>query len=819
MEEAVLVYLIRHAGQVVSREDLMREVWGVRNAQKTNVLPATIGRLRRKIEPDTTSPLYLVTVRGRGYRLELASGGDRVQPRRALKSVGGPRRNDISWETPFVGRGQELGDLARRLATGARLVTIVGAPGMGKTRLAWEYASHQTHTKFCVLTSCRTLDDTTRAIAESLGVPLRPNRDVLAQIGGVLRHLGTGLLILDNFEHLPSDVALAVQGLVRAAPGWVVIVTSRARLAVQDEVLLPLQALPAEDAQQLLRHAIADKRADAYQITQIANLLDGVPLALELAGARAVSLPLWLLRTRLSEGLAVLDSEREPGSRTLHGAIRWSWNLLSTPERLALVQLCAFEDSVRIDVAEQLLAGELDALSVLGALLDKSMISRHPSRPGRLVVYQAVREFVCADAPSTLEPARARTAQWACQWAAEHTAKFGLIPHAHLPLDEEKHNLRGVHQWLVATGDHRAIALVAHLGVLDTMGLLGGYLDLLRLTRLAFTPSGEPAVRMHLAFAKALRRDPIRARAEMDQGLAKVNHPALHIELLDCVASAELSAGNGTASVACSKEALKKCREHGISRLEPRVMNRLAGGYAELQRNDEAMETLRAVLASHPHVQEAGTLWHNLAVLHGLRNELDTSEQYLRKGRAIAERFGDESGCHTLDSGIAVALARRGDYAGAHELFEEVMQRDARLGQENMVGARLINAGIVALLCGATERSVVHLSTAEEQLIGLGHSGRRIASCRAYLAMALTHAGDKHRAESVAAHLEPGSLPQVDGALAHVALLRAGQASDDPGALESAKRCLARLSAMGPSETPSRLLLARMLEHCEAGAA
>jgi predicted ATPase/class 3 adenylate cyclase len=296
--------------------------------------------------------------------------------------------------TSFIGRDAEVSEL-RRLLGEARLVTVWGPGGIGKTSLAIEVARHETAAYpdgvwFVGLDSTSDPAQVPAAIARSLGLYDGPGRPASE---GVARFLAerTTLLVLDNFEHL-LDAAPEIPPLLRAAAGLRVIVTSRAPLRVAGEQAYPvgpLTGVGSEGAavqlfEERARSVVPGWSAgpDLPVVEAICRLLDGLPLGIELAAARTGLLPVSMIRDRLASSLPLPGSgprDLPERQRTLESAIGWSHDLLPPDRRRLLHELGAFEggfdvDQVR-DVAGSTATGD-DVLDGLVELADLSLIER-----------------------------------------------------------------------------------------------------------------------------------------------------------------------------------------------------------------------------------------------------------------------------------------------------------------------------------------------------------------------------------------------------------------------------------------------------------
>lgn len=295
----------------------------------------------------------------------------------------------------FVGRRTALRRLARTFEGGARLVTLQGVGGTGKTRLAIRYGrgwrgGYPGGVALCDLSTARSLDELVFALARVLGVQL--GADGTEALGRALGARGRALLILDNVEQLAAQVGPILDRWRQLAPETRFLVTSRAGLGVPGEVVLPLAPLSPADAAELFhsraRQSFPSYRPDPSVPTLVARL-DCLPLAIELAAARVRELTVADINERVETRLDLLDARGGRASRhlTLRAMIDWSWGLLQPSEQAVLAQLSVFEGGFSLQGVRHVVA--LEAAEVddaLRGLVDKSLVVREADDRYRLLV-------------------------------------------------------------------------------------------------------------------------------------------------------------------------------------------------------------------------------------------------------------------------------------------------------------------------------------------------------------------------------------------------------------------------------------------------
>ena len=325
---------------------------------------------------------------------------------RPLRSVERPRHNLPAQLTSFVGRETEVREVGALLAR-QRLVTLTGAGGCGKTRLALRVAEEVVGDSggevwFIELASVRDPERAASAVAAALDVPTEGARDVTGELINALRNREV-VLLLDNCEHLLDACAALVHGLLRSCAGVTVLATSREPLGIDGESVYWLPSLTVPDAGdcdptglvafesvrllveriRLQQPRFVVDASNAAAAADICRRLDGIPLALELAAARAGVLSLDELRDRLDERFRLLTSGARsalPRQRTLRALIDWSYDLLSAAEQRTLARCAVFAGSFDMDAAEAVCGrepiGVADVIDHVIALSTKSLLQR-----------------------------------------------------------------------------------------------------------------------------------------------------------------------------------------------------------------------------------------------------------------------------------------------------------------------------------------------------------------------------------------------------------------------------------------------------------
>ncbi len=414
------------------------------------------------------------------------------------------RQRDRSWSTPgsspvlgqgrtnlpaelssFVGRDRELRELSGLLST-TRLLTLTGAGGMGKTRLAFRIAANAAanypHGVWLVrLDAVADGALVCAAIAEVLDVREQPGRSLLECVTQAIgsRHL---LLVVDNCEHLIQACAELAEALLKACPQLQILATSRESLNVAGERAWSVPPLSLPEPHQVASanqlslceavrlfieralsarpsFALTDKNAPAVAL--LCRRLDGIPLAIELAAARVKALSVEEIAHRLDDCLRLLTVGSRtalPRQQTLQAAFDWSYDLLSEPERVLFRRLGVFSGGWTLETAEQVCAREgialEDVLDLLSSLVDKSLVTAE-ERDGavRYRLLETMRQYALdrLERGGEAEALRRQHAQYFLALAEQAEPQLSGAGQLHWVerLEVEHDNLRAALRWCV----------------------------------------------------------------------------------------------------------------------------------------------------------------------------------------------------------------------------------------------------------------------------------------------------------------------------------------------------------------------------------
>jgi DNA-binding winged helix-turn-helix (wHTH) protein/tetratricopeptide (TPR) repeat protein len=450
MELRLLRYLLQRRGEVVAHEELLAHVWGYASSARTRTVYSTWHRLRAALEVDPKNPRHFLTVAGEGVSLvgqaEIRQGHTNLQqPPEGL-----------------LGREAELDWLA---SCGARLVTVTGPGGVGKTRLVWEHALRQAEQAswFCGIEDLDTPAAVAQRIVQVLGLDL-PSAQATRELGAALGRRGPTTIILDNAESIEGPLAQTLTSWLEQAPQLRFLLTSREPLRWGGEQRLPLEPLPPSTARELLlaRVRMADPRFDPAEeigsqgptkerpvgrqagehgfpegkheddaLDQLVELLDGLPLALEIVAPHVAAIGAASVRDTLLElgSLPHVRRDVPDRHRSLAAVVQWSIERLPAASSAALRQLAVFRRHFSLEVAERIVAlplGSPRLHELVTELVERGLVYRVPgaSTP-RFALYATVKAYLGPPEPAVL----ARyVGTWAERVDAWYATAGGLVP-------------------------------------------------------------------------------------------------------------------------------------------------------------------------------------------------------------------------------------------------------------------------------------------------------------------------------------------------------------------------------------------------------
>jgi predicted ATPase/DNA-binding winged helix-turn-helix (wHTH) protein len=700
-EARLLEYLAERAGKVIAQKQLLTDVWGYSARVESRTLYTTVNRLRQKIERDPSFPRHLVAVQGAGYRLDVPE----VAPAPAAAPVAAPAARVEPPHGPSVGRDRELGDVAARLAGGTRVLTLTGPGGVGKSHLARRLAAGWDGPAWFVdVSDAVTAAEVEAALGRALDLPV--GADVPAALSG----RGAALVVLDCFERAVEAAAATVGHWAANAGEARFLVTSREALQIgaEQRVLIePLAPAAAASLFSLRARAVRpDFAAVPDDVAAIVKALDGLPLAVELAAARANVLTTAQLRQRLSQGLDVLASSRRDlpeRQRSLRAALDASWELLTPWERAALAQASVFVGGMTLDAAEAVLdlrafADAPDVLDVVQALLDKSLLRFVDGDDVRFAMYDSVRFFADEKLAAGGPAARADAWRRHLAWASRLGQDASLAPlsgprgvELRRALHEDLPNLlaavdRGLS---LGDGERAAWAARAALVAMESRRPFGEGIALAQRV-LDAAPALPPDARWRLRVALAAN---LRAAGHADQAAA----------VMERSMAEDLGSGD--------------------PRAEGRVLVALGSAHRELMRLPEARNALvRATGLLRAVGDEPGEAdaWGQLGAACSDAADIEGLQQAQAAELRLARRMGDRWREAVVIGNMAYTHVARGEFPAALAKMDEALALHRAVGNRRAEGAVLSHLGQVLYQSGDPDggRAALQRSLAIQRELG-----------------------------------------------------------------------------------------------------
>lgn len=665
--------------------------------------------------------------------------------------------------TTFIGRRAECAAVAELLAK-ERLVTLIGAGGCGKTRIAIRVAAEVRERYpdgIWWVELARLFDEKllVNAVVAALEIKELPGQPLIGTLKNHLRDR-IALLILDNCEHLVGGCAHLVNELLLACPSLTILATSRETLGVDGEITwrVPSLELPGADraiaalSQSESMRLFTDRAlrvrpsfmldgANVEAVAEICRKLDGMPLAIELAAARVRMMTPQQIVDGLADSFHLLTGAGRtvlPRHQTLRASVDWSYSLLSDEERVVFRRLAVFAGGFTLEAAEAVCAGDdvsrEAVLDIVGRLLDRSLLQLGDEQPeARYRMLETIRQYAVQRLTNSGEEDVVRGRHLDHFVALAERAKpdiegAGLLDW--LPrLDAEHDNVRAAFDWSVQSGAaEEALRLAAALWIFWQ-------------------------VRGHLTEG--------RQRLEVALGAVEAD-PAVRVEALVGAGQLMTFYGDFLATKGFAASALEVARSVGDERLEGRALDTLAYAVAFL--------------------------------------DSSAAPAMFREAAELSRKAGDVLYQADALNGLGIARYFAGDYAGARAALEEGVERARSVGQANVL---TIGLGVLGYTLGLQG----HLGRAERCFQESLPLARRLLD-RVWTAQALyglgfveAHRGGNERAEAFLD--ESVALGRaVSPMILSFALMTQGLArymrADLEGSADALEEALSLSSEMGP---------------------
>lgn len=635
-----------------------------------------------------------------------------------LRSLEATPNNLPQQVTSFIGREPELQELSRLLPR-ARLLTLVGTGGIGKTRLALQLAANlvDQYPDGVWYVDLSAIDDPTQvanALARVLGLTEVPGTPVVETI--CLRTKSErALIVLDNCEHLLTACARLAGALLQAGPGIQLVATSREPLRTAGEQIVTLSplSLPGQtgDPGKFLRadavrlfverarsrephFAVTEQNASA--VAKICTRLDGIPLALELAAARVGALPLEKIATRLDDRFALLtsgDRTAMPRQQTLKALIDWSYDLLEPNEKVLFARLSVFAVGWTLDAAETVCSDKIlpraDLLNLLDQLVQKSLVVRH-EQEDRYGFLETIHDYAAIRLQESREVDTLRD---------HHQRHFLALAEAAEPaLRSRKDELR----WLSSLETEHANFKAALQWSLERPGLAVDALRMCGALRLFWM------IRGHWREG----RDWCSAALQKDVGAASSD---VRARALITAGNMSFRLGETVGSEAFFESALSLARDAGDRSLEAVALNNLSNLVADHGDRKRALQLLDQAVAINRNAgnKELESISLGNIGFHLIdQGNIAAAQPSLERALVLSREIGSESLEAFSLAGMGRLAERRGEYERARMHSAEALAIFRVLASPAEAVEQMLALARIGIACGEPGPAARYLAEA-----------------------------------------------------------------------------------------------------------
>ncbi|MGH7724653.1 MAG: tetratricopeptide repeat protein [Candidatus Eiseniibacteriota bacterium] len=644
---------------------------------------------------------------------EALNGRRPATPVEAVEHIPDSRRSLPAERDPFVGREADLETLESSLAADSRLVTLLGPGGMGKTRLAvrhgWKgHGAWPGGVWFCDLTDARDVHGILSAVAGALAIPIGRG-DAIGQLGHAIAGRGRCLLILDNFERVTSHAAETLGRWLEQAPDARFVVTSRERLNLNLERVQPVEPLAEETGVELFRtrarglrpaHELVGGEAEAAR--EIVRLVEGMPLAIELAASRMRVMSALEIASQMRNRFQLLTGGRSARHETLAGAIDGSWEPLTPVEQAAWSQCSIFEGGFTLEAAQAVLdlrpwEEARGVLDVLQSLVDKSLLRTWVPGAGpgealpevRFGMYVSLQEYArtrLGERESGVQRlAEERHGAWCARFGANE-AIDALDRHGGTArrrrAEREVENLTAACRRALARGDART-AVPTYRATVEVLALRGPFDAAIQLGR---------EVLSGLTLDRADKADVLWALGMSERLSGRMDEALPHWE-----------------------EALEIARAEGARRIEGMVLGSLGILHAERAHLDDARAHFEAALAIHQELGDRrleGVFTGYLGTVALDQSRIEESRGRMEAALAIHREVGNRRFEGVILSNLAILLREQGQLEEAVRHNELALEIHRETGDRRAQGVALGQVGNVRVDQGRIEEGRQHCEAA-----------------------------------------------------------------------------------------------------------
>ncbi len=732
----LLGILVETCPRALSKTELQDRLWPGTFVVEKN-LTNLVAEIREALGDDPAQSRYIRTIHRFGYSFR--------EP--AVSETHSRARHNLPAQlTHFIGRDRDIAELVRLLDS-TRLLTLTGAGGCGKTRLAQELAGRALD-RFpdgvwvVDLAALADPELVAQAVASVLDIRDASNRPILDSLSECVRNRQL-LFVLDNCEHLITACARVADALLRAAGSACVLATSREALGITGETVWRVPSLAVPDTSQTVSvatvlqhdgtrlfieraaavdHSFTVTAANAATIADLCDRLDGIPLAIELAAARVKVLSLDQIHGRLNDRFRLLTGGSRIAiarQRTLEATVDWSYELLSGAERRLLRRLSVFAGGWTMEAAEEVTSDNAsereDVLESLSRLVDKSLANVETADDGsrRYHFLETVRQYARERLVESGEAEHVRNRHLACfhalvQRAEPALTRPGQVAWLHR-LQREHDNLRLAMDWCLAAPGRSEqcleIAVTMWWFWLKRSYLREGEDRLERALAAAGSAPAALRAKGHMSFGAItfFRGNFVRARTLLEESVALARSAGdLSVAgfSLGLIALGELELGDIPASVRRATEgqaAARASAEPWVEGLSLSCLAYVAMHEGDLDRAGRLHEETLELSRRQGDTWAMGIVLFDLALLRVIQQRYAEARALCAEGIALNQEFGDLRGiawCLGILSGADAAeghALRAARLRGAMEGLAESVGAPPQVSYHMWIGDRSLD--------------------------------------------------------------------------------------------------------------------------------
>lgn len=661
----------------------------------------------------------------------------------ALKTIETARHNLPSQLTSFIGRERELTETTKLIST-ARLLTLIGPGGTGKTRLSLQLGEDQLANfkdGVWVVELAPIVESPNIVPAIASVFELREAQNIpLTEI--LLDYLRAKqlLLILDNCEHLVEASAQIAEELLQACAGVKVIVSSREALGIEGETIFRVPSLVNDEATRLFveRAVKAEPRfkltdSNASFVGQICSRLDGIPLAIELAAARVKLFTPEQIAARLDDRFKLLTGGSRtalPRQQTLRALIDWSYTSLNETEQRALRRLAVFSGGWTFEAAESVV-GENEAMESLASLVNKSLVNvEEQDGESRYRFLETIRQYAMEKLLESGEgiDARDRQLEYMLRIAEQAEQKmFGSESGEWLDQMEAEHdNLRAALEWSASNHIEKAMRLALGIGGFwtsrDYNSEAREWCKIILERSESLTGAGASRAKLFAlqGWTAITTGNHKEGRAAARAGLepARIaDDKQCIVRLLMILGLSSLFIGDFSTSLAAIEESITLARQMGYK--GELAMSLTARAQASFYANKDIESIEKNMEEAFALAREAGFTWvssmlaYGAGRMAGYLGDIETARARMNEGMELSKQMGNKRMMYSSRSELAHILREHGILDEAYEFYKEVIPGWRDLGHRAAIAHELECMAYILIKRETPERAATLFGAAE----------------------------------------------------------------------------------------------------------